>query len=152
MHHLITMAVVAVGIPIMATAHSADTSLEQYRWKHRLLLLFSTEQRDHDYMAFVESLTAARAEVQGRDLIVFHLFDEGPSRVDTQPLSAEDVQRLKKRFRIDTGKFTVLLIGKDGGTKLVRRQKVDLQEIFDLIDSMPMRQQEMREKGRGSLR
>jgi hypothetical protein len=31
---------------------------------------------------------------------------------------------------------------------MVREHRAELQEIFDLIDSMPMRQREMREKGK----
>jgi hypothetical protein len=38
------------------------------------------------------------------------------------------------------------LVGKDGGIKLKRGDQVDLREIFGLIDSMPMRQREMRQK------
>ncbi|MFO7687606.1 MAG: DUF4174 domain-containing protein [Desulfobacterales bacterium] len=39
-------------------------------------------------------------------------------------------------------------MGKDGGIKLKRNDQVRLEEIFQLIDSMPMRQDEMRQKGR----
>jgi hypothetical protein len=40
--------------------------------------------------------------------------------------------------------FTYLLIGKDGGVKARAREAVPLDEVFRQIDSMPMRQQEMR--------
>ena len=36
----------------------------------------------------------------------------------------------------------LILIGKDGGIKLNSR-KTSLEEIFSLIDTMPMRQEEM---------
>ena len=42
----------------------------------------------------------------------------------------------------------ILLVGKDGGVKLRSEEPVSIQRIFDLIDSMPMRRREMREKGR----
>ena len=41
--------------------------------------------------------------------------------------------------------FWIVLIGKDGGVKL-RSDDAGLDQIFDLIDSMPMRQAEMREQ------
>jgi hypothetical protein len=63
-------------------------------------------------------------------------------------LSPEDTQKLRRRFGVRPGRFTVILIGKDGGVKMLREDRVELQEIFDLIDSMPMRQQEMQEKGK----
>ena len=40
--------------------------------------------------------------------------------------------------------FTVLLVGKDGRVKLRREQPVAASEITALIDTMPMRQNEMR--------
>ncbi len=40
--------------------------------------------------------------------------------------------------------FEVLLVGKDGGVKLRRQTPVAASEIAALIDTMPMRQQEMR--------
>jgi hypothetical protein len=36
-----------------------------------------------------------------------------------------------------------LLIGKDGGVKLRSSEPVSVKDIFGLIDSMPMRRQEM---------
>ena len=37
----------------------------------------------------------------------------------------------------------IILIGKDGGTKM-EKTEFDLNYIFNLIDSMPMRQREMK--------
>ena len=41
----------------------------------------------------------------------------------------------------------LILLGKDGGIKLKRNDRVKFEEIFSLIDSMPMRKDEMRQKG-----
>jgi len=42
----------------------------------------------------------------------------------------------------------VLLVDKDGGIKLNRQNETRLEDIFTLIDAMPMRQEEMRQKSR----
>ena len=128
-----------------ASASAGD--LSAYRWKNRLLLVFSPTGSAPGYVAFNRSLTTARSEVTDRDLIVFRIFESDPSFVEQQPLPQEDAEALRRRFNVRTGQFTVVLIGKDGGVKLVREQRAALGEIFDLIDSMPMRQQEMRDKG-----
>lgn len=49
-------------------------------------------------------------------------------------------------FRIPPDLFTVMLIGKDGGIKLSQTSPVTNTELFELIDAMPMRRQEMRER------
>ena len=53
---------------------------------------------------------------------------------------------LAKRYHIKTGQFTVLLIGKDGGEKYRAHEPLTTYRLFGIIDAMPMRQLENREK------
>jgi hypothetical protein len=86
-------------------------------------------------------------EIEDRDLLVFQVFEKGPSHLGEEPIAPAEAQALRRRFNVISGRFTVILIGKDGGTKMVCQGPVELQKIFDRIDSMPMRQREMRKKG-----
>ena len=79
-------------------------------------------------------------------MIVCRIIEKGPSQLDEQTLASEEAKKLRRHFGVKPGRFTVILVGKDGGVKMVREERTDLQEIFDLIDSMPMGQQEMRER------
>lgn len=137
----------SLGI-VLTAAPDPDADLTKYQWKNRVLLLFSPAESHNPYMAFDRILSKRLVEVRDRDLIVFRIFEKGTSRLGNQTLAPEIGEGLRRRFKVKTDILTVVLIGKDGGVKLVREQKTDLQEIFDLIDSMPMRQQEMREKGK----
>ena len=42
--------------------------------------------------------------------------------------------------------FAIVLIGKDGGEKLRRTTLLPIAELFALVDAMPMRRAEMRER------
>jgi len=146
-HHLkILIALFIGGFIMSSSAWSAD--LREYRWKNRILLVFSPTASDPGYAAFADAVSSRSYDVKDRDLVLFWVLEKGPSRLEGQPLSQEDAQDLRRRFRIKTGRFTVILIGKDGGVKMMREARAELQEIFDLIDSMPMRQREMKKKGR----
>ena len=136
----------AVGLMI-ASPLAASADLKGYRWQNRLLLVFAPKEIITDFEEFNRQLKAENPEVLDRDLVVFRIFETASSRVDNQPLSPENAEALRQRFEIKAGQFTVILIGKDGSVKLIRERQADLKEIFDLIDSMPMRQREMREKG-----
>lgn len=57
-----------------------------------------------------------------------------------------DQQKYLKQYGVREAEFRVILIGKDGGVKLNSQQPVTVNQIFELIDSMPMRQHEMRQK------
>lgn len=85
-------------------------------------------------------------EIVDRDLLVFHILERGESRLGDISIDRQSAALLRDRFSAKPGEFTIVLIGKDGGEKLRRGTDVDIAEIFSLIDSMPMRQREMRER------
>ena len=87
-----------------------------------------------------------KAEVVDRDLVIFEILESGPSNMNTEFIDPQSAQSLREKFDIPMGEFAVILIGKDGGIKMKRQEKTDLEDIFRLIDAMPMRLQEMRQK------
>ena len=119
--------------------------LTRYRWRHRLLLIFSPASQSPAFQKLLDQLKQQRGGVVDRDLIVFSLIRNGPSRVGESVLKSQEVDNLRQRFRVNDDEFRVMLIGKDGTVKL-SESAVQLSDIFTLIDSMPMRQQEMQEK------
>ena len=72
------------------------------------------------------------------------MLENGPSSQDGEALDPAEARLWRERFRVPSGAFSVILVGKDGGVKLERQDRTSLEEIFALIDSMPMLQQEMR--------
>jgi Domain of unknown function (DUF4174) len=58
---------------------------------------------------------------------------------------------LFRRYRVGPSQFTILLIGKDGGEKLRSLTPVTMETVTQLIDSMPMRQKELRDGHSGQL-
>lgn len=120
--------------------------LSEFQWKNRLLFLFAP---DGDHPLFKNLKSAVRtqkAEVEDRDLIVFEVLEEGSSRMNTAELDRQTADSIRDHFGVPQNNFTLILVGKDGGVKLKRHEAVGLDDIFGLIDSMPMRQNEMRHK------
>ena len=48
-----------------------------------------------------------------------------------------------RRFAVNSNEFRVILVGKDGTVKLDHDSVVGGVELFELVDSMPMRRVEM---------
>ena len=131
----------------MASAGPTDlVDIRTYQWKNRLLFLFAPSEEDPSYRLLRKEIDRQAKGVEDRDLLVFHILEKGVSRLGTEPLSSAQVLSLKKHLSAFPGKFMIILIGKDGGGKLRQDRLVDLKEIFGIIDAMPMRQQEMRER------
>ena len=62
---------------------------------------------------------------------------------------SEEFDEMSQRFvvphtAVSSSGFQLLLLGKDGGVKL-RSSTASLEDVFSLIDTMPMRRREMRD-------
>lgn len=121
----------------------ADLDLDALRWKNRVLILFSASESDASFQSQKQGLASREEEVADRDLLILEIIEQGKSRAGNQMLSEKSVQDIRKRLGVQAGKYQVLLIGKDGGVKLRSSEPVSMKDLFGLIDSMPMRQQEM---------
>jgi hypothetical protein len=145
---LLTMAISAILPGTSRNAMAMPLDLDQFQWKNRLLFLFAPNRNHPLFEALHKSLAAQKTEAADRDLVVFEILESGPSSMNSKYLASEAALSLRKRYKVNQGEFAVLLVGKDGGIKLNRQNETRLEDIFALIDAMPMRQEEMRQKSR----
>jgi hypothetical protein len=78
-----------------------------------------------------------------RDLVVVHAIGVQASDTRADRLDATAVRRA---VGLAPDRFGVVLVGKDGGVKLRRESPITVTELFQVIDAMPMRRQEMRRR------
>ena len=120
--------------------------LEPHKWKHRIILLFA-ETPESDYLQKQESLLeSSNAGVEDRDLVTYRIFLEEGKAPGKESLDEKAVRQLRRRFDVPEKGFTFLLVGKDGTEKLRERKVVSIEQLFGLIDQMPMRRAEMRRR------
>jgi len=116
---------------LFRTLPLAQETLDQYRWANRPVLLFAPSERDEAYLLQMKILHADKGGLAERDILVL------------SDISALGRGQLRDTLQIDG--FEVILIGKDGGVKLRAKTPISIQELFSLIDAMPMRRQELRD-------
>ncbi len=122
------------------SANLLGQDLTDFQWKNRLLLLMEP-QGDHVNTREQLALFAPfEQDIEDRELIIL-VFD-GEVILDKE-LKATTIDVSKIPHKDFQG---VLLFGKDGGIKLKQPFYVTPIRIFNLIDSMPMRQSEIRRK------
>ena len=126
-------------------AGASPVTMAQWRWQKRVLVISAASEDDASFRTQLEALQASEAEFAERDLVLVSLLDDSGSAADRQ-LSARQVAGLREALGIEPGAFALRLVGKDGGTKLSRDAPVSMLEIFGLIDTMPMRRQEIRDR------
>jgi Domain of unknown function (DUF4174) len=87
-------------------------------------------------------LLNAESGLNERDVVVISVLKDIVSTRErpAAPVSADD---LRDAYDVLPHDFLVVLIGKDGGVKLRQDEPILAADLFALIDSMPMRKQEM---------
>jgi len=121
-------------------------ALNPHQWKERVIILFAESPNDEAFDKQLTSLQADKEGVDDRELVIYQIFTNHGIRPDGEQLDEVEVAKWRKRFKINVQEFTFILIGKDGGQKLIKAEFVPLSSLYGLIDSMPMRQAEMRRK------
>lgn len=109
-----------------------ETTLEDFAWTHRPIIVFSNSPNDINFKRQVNMLRSNIGELEERDVVV--LLDSDPKVEST----------LRKTLR--PRGFALILIGKDGQVKLRKPFPWDVRALSRTIDKMPMRRQEMQAK------
>ena len=116
-------------------------------WGHRLLLVFAPSPEHDRYVDQKRLLKGARGGFAERDLLRGDLFEGETGTFDGGPVSAEHAAWAWKRYGVEPGRFAAVLVGKDGTVKHRSDEPVEPENLYALIDEMPMRRREMRERG-----
>jgi len=79
-------------------------------------------------------------------ILSIRLPASGKSTISGQALTDEQQLFLRREFKVPVDDFAFILIGKDGTVKLRSGEIILCADLFALIDSMPMRKEEIRRK------
>ncbi len=109
-----------------------ELDLNDFLWLKRPIVVFADTEADPRFIQQMDLLTSRLEALDDRDVVIL---------TDTDPAAESDI-RLKLRPR----GFMMVLIGKDGGVKLRKPAPWSVREIGRVIDKMPMRQQELRDR------
>ena len=137
-----TAAVVIATVLGASGAAAAANVPDAWAWQHRLLVVFAVDGEDPALAEQRRNLARFEAELLDRDMAVVEVL-AGRTRAIIGP----DLQLTGSALSAYAGRngdaFEVVLFGKDTGLKLRSGIPVTANELFSLIDAMPMRRQEM---------
>lgn len=134
------------------TMTASANPLSAYRWNARPLLVFAPEEADTHLQAMRRALAQRRCGLADRDMVIVEVLGQSSGGAGGQPIDARAAAALRREFDVAERAFSVILVGKDGGEKLRASEPPALDEVFTLIDGMPMRRREMRATGAGCER
>ena len=108
---------------------------------NRLLLVFGPADGSGAFDLQMSRARDADCGIRERAMKIVPLTGDRPTTIDGQRVFPGS---LRQSFGVAEGAFAAILIGKDGTEKFRADQPVRMAEIFDRIDAMPMRREEMR--------
>jgi uncharacterized protein DUF4174 len=133
-----------------AACPAQPSTVRAMRNCYRPLLVFAPALDHAQQKTQFDLLKDHAADLKSRAVLYVPIVPEGHnqpipnSKIPTGRLSEDDLAATRLRFKVAPEDFLVVLIGKDGGEKLQSTKPVTIEQLKHLIDSMPMRQEEMK--------
>ena len=131
---------------INCSGNNVKLDLKSFEWENRVLVVGGNGSK---YQNQFDNLEGNKNEYTERDMVVI-LINKDESKISYDGLNVlnkldyESTLSIRKRFNLDN--FNLILIGKDGGVKYNNNEPVKINKIFEIIDKMPMRMQEIKER------
>lgn len=118
--------------------------LTQHQWQHRIILLVADSFENDSLKNQKDLLSRFPEELKERKLIIYEI-SPNYYRIGTDSNNTElGTATVFQKYNDTNESFKIVLIGLDGGTKFEKNNLVDPKTLFDLIDTMPMRKDELR--------
>jgi hypothetical protein len=122
--------IATTAICMLGSLHAEP--LAQYLWKRRVVLSFSAAESTPERISLLKQIEQYQCEFDDRQMVHIDLI-----------AGSSDHLLLSRQFSVPDMDFNLVLLGKDGGVKLLTSQS-SLENLLTLIDTMPMRQRELR--------
>ncbi|MEM8599236.1 MAG: DUF4174 domain-containing protein [Bacteroidota bacterium] len=150
MRRLVFAAALTLAMPAMAQEAPTVFDEAEHRWQHRLVYIFAPSDTLDAFAATLDRFEAQSAAVAERDGVVLVLPHQGtPRQLGTGLLQRDVGPTLRSRYGIADEEAVLVLVGKDGTEKARYALPADPADVFARIDTMPMRQREMRQRSGG---
>ena len=126
------LTLIALAAALSAVPTKASTVAEM-RWERRVLLV--TASTADDPKAVVQRRIVGKIAGSGddRDLVLVEVLGDRVRGANDKAAS------LRKGYKLPADRFTVILIGKDGGEKRRSTNPMSAATLTATIDAMPMR-------------
>ena len=135
--YLMLLTAIAAAFSSAAAPPLAQTIKAQH-WQKRVLLLVAPRPENAQFRQQRELLATVPDGLRDRDFLVLEAC--------YQQLPPADQRFLTQKLGLTADQFAVVLIGKDGGVKRLETNPLPPASLFETVDRMPMRREEMRER------
>lgn len=123
---------------MMQTLNVEAQNISDFKWKNRIIVLYENDTNANEVKSALEIIDTNASKCTERDIRVFVYKEDVFYNTNREATGIKKSDILPEIFK------GYILIGKDGGIKVKAPYPFNLEKLFLLIDSMPMRKSEMR--------
>lgn len=136
---------------IASAAKNPANPLITDRGMFRPLIIVSPSLDNEAYRRMREHLQQHRDAFAERKMVLYAI-EGGNGHRAGRPMTEHETRAVLEAMEVDPrGPLTVILVGMDGGKKMQLEGYVDPQQVFEIVDNMPIRPSEPRdERDRGT--
>lgn len=130
---------------LMATTTNAQ-DLSKHQWEDRVLLVFTNNTLQDDFKRQIFELRNYKSGLEERKLSVYQVTPKNFRRGLSEKSEWTENTEFYKKYKSKDAPYEVVLIGLDGGKKLTATKFLPPEKLFVVIDGMPMRKAEIKNK------
>ncbi|MBD3223469.1 MAG: DUF4174 domain-containing protein [Caldithrix sp.] len=133
--------IMSIVSPFIVVKGESMQTVKDFQWKNRIIIVGVTDNGNY----YVKALWQKNDGITDRDIVWF-VADSNSIQTNMDSVHQEMASSVRSYLKTEDNGLQVILIGKDGGIKK-RSPELNIEALFQRIDAMPMRMQEMRKNG-----
>lgn len=145
---ILRIKIIVVLISVFSFINGYGQELEKHKWKNRILIVKAHHLESKKYKGQLNEFEKDIDQFVERKLILYKITKNDLTLTNYKNSalnhSGKISQRLADRILNAEENFEIILIGLDGQIKLRQTEILTKKDLFNIIDSMPMRRSEMR--------
>lgn len=122
--------------------------LEKHKWTNRVLIVKTVDAESNKYQEQIKEFTNSPEELIDRKLILYKIVNNDFTLTNYKNSAFNSSGKISGKLAeniLDAKEnFEVILIGLDGGIKIQQTKILTKEHLFNTIDAMPIRQNEMK--------
>ena len=146
MKKTIIYAIILLITFIFTSEEMMGKDLTEHKWKNRVVLVITNDTSITMFNKQMEELRKDLPGIIDRKIVIYKILPNKYQVETSEKSEWKTSSDLFKNYKQTDSSFEVILIGLDGGIKLSKNELLTTEELFSLIDSMPMRAQELKNK------
>lgn len=132
-----------IFLPLLMSANAQQ--FPEFKWKNRIVVIMAESENSDLVKTQLELLQAKPDGMNERKLVVCLVLPKKYGIVNGEAIMWFENKEYHKLLNPDDLEFKIELIGLDGRVKLNTTELLTTEALFAKIDSMPMRQQELKD-------